>query len=413
MKTGAVRPPQAGSHRGTLFVVPPVTPKPPRKVRRRVSARVAVTLALVVAAIGAAIAARDVTRRVPAPRACETALVTSGHVAGLLRVPGRLTVTGAVRVGSSQPGQVIAVDAAVGARVGKGQIIARLDDVEQRAAVIGAGSQLASAQLLGLRAEKAFTEILKSQRDDGSLPELDPDELLEGTAGDAQLELLHAETEIVRREAARSLAQKLLARRVIRAPMDGVVLERSIEPGESIPASPPGPPLFVIGTDPAKLRLEVEIDERYVAGVLPGPATFTSPAYGEYSFSATIREVMAAPAATRSPRPYIVVLDVANSDGALRPGMSAVVDLPVVSGRDALAVPNRALASADGGTKVTLLSDGHGRPEAIPVGVGVANADLTEVLGPGIAAGRVVVTDASPSTCLVAPAARPSGAKAP
>ena len=275
---------------------------------------------------------------------------------------------------------------------------------------MGAGSQLASAQLLGLRAETAFFDILRSELDEGTLPALpDPDELLEGKAGEAQLELLHTETEIARRTAALSLARRLFARRVIRAPMDGIVLERNIEPGESIPASPPGPPLFVIGADPTTLRLEVEIDERYVGGVLPGPVTFTSPAHGAYTFSGTIREVIPAPTALRSPRPYLVVIDVANPDGALRPGMSAQVDLPVVTGRDALAVPNAALSSG-AETKLALVSDDHGRAEAVAVGVGVANADLTEVMGPGVAAGRVVVTDASPSTCLVAPRSRRFGA---
>jgi multidrug efflux pump subunit AcrA (membrane-fusion protein) len=133
------------------------------------------------------------------------------------------------------------------------------------------------------------------------------------------------------------------------------------------------------------------------------------PAYGAYTFSGTIREVIPAPTAVRSPRPYLVAIDVANRDGALRPGMSAQVDLPVVTGRDALAVPNAALSSV-GGTKLALVSDDHGRAEAVAVGIGVANADLTEVMGPGVAAGRVVVTDASPSTCLVTPRSRRFGA---
>jgi HlyD family secretion protein len=377
------------------------------------SARAAVALVAAVIVTAAAVAARDAIHRVPPPRACETALVTSGHVAGLLRAPGRLTVKNTVRIGASHPGQVVAVDATVGGRVTKGQIIARLDDAEQRAAAVGAGAQLASAQLLELRAEKALFDILQSERAEGSLPELpDPDELLEGKAGEAQLELLHTETEVARRAAALSLAQKLVARRVIRAPMDGIVLERNVEPGESIPASPPGPPLFVIGADPATLRLEVDIDERYVAGVLPGSVTFTSPAHGAYAFSGTIREVNPAPTGVRSPRAYVVAIDVANRDGALRPGMSAVVDLPVVTGRDALAVPNAALSSppppenrdaANADIKRALIADDHGRPETIAVKVGVANADLTEVMGAGVAAGRLVVTDASPSTCVVGP----------
>ena len=116
-----------------------------------------------------------------------------------------------------------------------------------------------------------------------------------------------------------------------------------------------------------------------------------------------------APTAVRSPAPYLVAIDVANPDGALRPGMSAVVDLPVVTGRDALAVPNAALSSG-GEARLALVVDDHGRAEAVAVGVGVANADLTEVMGPGVAAGRVVVTDTSPSTCRVTPRPRLLGA---
>ena len=396
-----------------LTLVSGVATKPPGKLRRGRPGRVALTLALVVVAVAAAIAARDATHRVPPPRACETALVTPGHVVGLLRATGRLTVTSTVRIGASHPGQVVAVDATVGARVSKGQIIARLDDADQRAAAVGAGAQLASAQLLELRAEKAFFDILQAGRAEGSLPELlDPDELLEGKAGEAQLELLHTETEVTRRNAALTLANKLLARRVIRAPMDGVVLERNVEAGESIPASPPGPPLFVIGADPTTLRLEVEVDERHAGGVVPGPVAFTSPAHGAYVFSGTIRELNPALAPARSPMAYVVAIDVANRDGELQPGMSAVVDLPVVTGGDALAVPNAAL-STNGNTRRAFISDDHGRPEAIAVKVGVANADFTEVMGPGVAAGRLVVTDASPSTCVVGPPPRPPSVAAP
>ena len=257
-----------------------------------------------------------------------------------------------------------------------------------------------------MRAEKAFLDILRSNSDEGSPRELpDPDEMLEGKAGEAQLELLHTETEIARRTAALSLARKLLARRVIRAPMDGIVLERNIEPGESIPASPPGPPLFVIGADPATLRLEVEIDERYVGGVLPGS--------GDVHRACPRRvrvlghDPRGDPGADRRAEPGAV----SGRDRRRQPGRRAAarhvrrsVDLPVVTGRDALAVPNAALSSRRVTTRSSLSwSDDHGRAEAVAVGVGVANADLTEVMGPGVAAGRVVVTDASPSTCRVTP----------
>ena len=260
-------------------------------------------------------------------------MVTSGHVAGLLRVPGRLTVKNTVRIGSSHPGQVVSVDAVVGARVTKGQVIARLDDAEQRAAAVGAHAQLASAELLGLRAEKVIPRRPPSNSDEGSPREPpDPEELLEGKAGDAQLELLHTETEIARRAAGAVAGAK--TPRAARDPCaDG--RHRSgtkHRTGRIDPRQPSGTPLLVIGADPATLRLEVEIDERYVGGILPGSVTFTSPAHGAYAFSGTIREVIPAPTAVRSPAPYLVAIDVANPDGALRPGMSALVDLPVSPG---------------------------------------------------------------------------------
>ena len=234
---------------------------------------------------------------------------------------------------------------------------------------------------------------------------IDPDELLEGKAGEAQLELLHTETEIARRTAALSLAHKLLARRVIRAPMDGIILERNVEPGESIPASPPGPPLFVIGADPTTLRLEVEIDERYIGGVLPGPVTFTVSRLRRVHVLGD--DSRGDPRADRRAEPEAVP----GRDRRRQPGWGSAPrhDRPGGPSRRHRARRARRAergAVVGGETKLALVVGDHGRAEAVAVGVGVANADLTEVMGPGVAAGRVVVTDASPSTCLVTPLPR-------
>jgi HlyD family secretion protein len=329
--------------------------------------------------------------------------VTYGPLAGTLRLPGRLSVESAVRIGSG-PGLVTAVPAAVGARVRKGQVLARLDDAEQRAAVGAADAQLASAELLALRAERELLGELQGRGADGWLPELPGgDELLDGRAGDAQLEYLHNAAQVAHREQTSALARKLLARRLVRSPIDGVVLARNIEAGESIPASPPAQPLFVIGSDPKRLLLDVEIDERYLQAVLPAPASFAVPAYGSYAFSAIIRQVAPSQGANRSPAPYLVTLEVPNADGALQPGMTAVVELPMGTRADTLSIPTSAL-SRRGESAVAWLPDEHGQPAPVPVRIGVANAALTEIEGSGFAAGRLVVTDRSPSTCLVSPA---------
>jgi HlyD family secretion protein len=302
---------------------------------------------------------------------------------------------------------VIAVDAQVGARIEKGQILARLDDAEQRAALAAADAKRASSELLGIRAERDLLAEIDRQQEQGLLPELPlPDELLEGRAGDIQLEYLHDAAQVEKDEAAVSLARTMLGRRAVRSPIRGVVLARNIEAGESIPASPPGLPLFVLGSDPKRLRLEVEVDERYARAVQPGPATFVVPSHGSRAFSASVRQVIAAAGGARSPAPYVVVLDVPNGDGALDPGMSAIAELTMTTGRETLLVPARALSSHGEGAAVWL-PDEHGRPVAAPVTAGVANVDFVEVQGPAIDAGRVVVTDVSPSTCVVAPPISP------
>ena len=298
----------------------------------------------------------------------------------------------------------------------KGQILALLDDAEQKAGVVAAGAQVTTAELGGLRAERELGQILESLRRQGLLPEtLSPDELLEGAAGDAQLDLLHTTAQAAKQHAALQLARTLLARRTIRAPASGVVLSRSIEPGESIPASPPGPPLFAIGSDPGTLRLQVEIDERYVGGVRPGAATFTTPDHGGYSFSASIDKVVPLEGAVRSPAPYAVLLTVPNADGALAPGATGASSSSRWRPPARRCTFPRTRSARPAGAAVDPLAPRRRRGARwpLPVEVGVTDDQLAEVQGPGVAAGRVVVTDASPTSCLVRVPPSPFGGGRP
>ena len=108
-----------------------------------------------------------------------------------------------------------------------------------------------------------------------------------------------------------------------------------------------------------------------------------------------------------------MLLDVPNADGALRPGWSALVELRVATSRQALHVPSDALRSEPGAGSVVWLTDDAGRPVASPVEVGVTDDALTEVQGPGVAAGRVVVTDAAPASCRVRMPESPYGGGEP
>ena len=188
-------------------------------------------------------------RGAPAPSAsrpfCPRATIVRGPVAGVLRAPGSLTPKTLVRIGSVLPGQVIAVNVDVGSRVARGQILARLDNLEQRLALVGAVGQLNSAEIEVTRAQRDLAQMIKTEAGSGRDIDnaLDEDLLLEGPIGDAQLALVAAVAKVAKQEALFTLTRRLNERRVIRTPMAGVVLSRSISAGETVPGSPPGPPL--------------------------------------------------------------------------------------------------------------------------------------------------------------------------
>jgi HlyD family secretion protein len=314
------------------------------------------------------------------------------------------------------------VNVSPGDRVLAGQVLARLDSVEESAVADGAAAQVASALSLDLRARRELGKLV-----DLVPEEIAADELLDGAAGDAELELIHASAQVHKQAAALKLAKNNLAKRTIRSPMAGVVLARSVEPGESIPASPPGPPLFVIGSDPKELRMNVEVDESYINSVGPDTVRFTTPAHGGDELSASILQVLPLADTVRSPARYTVVLSVPNIDGSLHAGMTAMVDIPVKTQRDALAVPESAIgfdspsgfvqfvSGAQSAAKVPFVwfTAADGQPVKRTVEIGALDADLVEIRGFGLQSGLVVVTDRSPATCRVRPPVSPFGAGEP
>ncbi len=327
--------------------------------------------------------------------------VTRGAVAGVLRAEGRLQPWTSVRVGSIGPGQVVAVEVSVGDSVTRGQTMARLDNLEARAALADARAAFETAEIRRVRAEKHVVEQLAALDDEGwSAGDAAPDDVLTGAAGEAQLDLMTAQAELERASSRQTLARAGLARRSIRAPIDGVVLARSIDPGETITASPPGPPIFVVGSDPAHLHLEIEIDDAYAVRLQPGPVRLVADARPNRSFVAEIREIRPASPVPMSASRYRISMDVENIDGVLRPGMTARVAFPMDSSADALRVPVAALApapahGADHNAVVWTL-DQSGKPAAVTVETGVINDRFAEIRSGGLRPGDTVTLPWAP-----------------
>jgi HlyD family secretion protein len=221
-----------------------------------------------------------------------------------------------------------------------------------------------------------------------------------------------------------------LKKATIRSPINGVVMSRAVEPGQTVAASLQAPILFTIAEDLASMQLEVDVDEADVGQVQKDQAaTFTVEAYRDRAFPAVLSEVRVAPVTINNVVTYTAVLSLDNSDKLLRPGMTATAEIVVKKTDDALLIPNAALRfappatetasrssgggllrmlmprpprnaevakvgeTADGGRAVYVLKDGA--LQKVVVHVGASDGAWTEVLDGPLEAGAQVVTDSS------------------
>jgi len=195
---------------------------------------------------------------------------------------------------------------------------------------------------------------------------------------------------------------------VITSPIDGTVLVRDVEVGQTVNAGMSAPRLYLIAGDLSRMRILVDVDESDIGRLAPGqPVRFTVQAWPDRTFEGTVREVRLQSVVTENVVTYTVVVDVDNADRALLPGMTATVDFVVREAREALLVPNAALRFSPDGLRPaprtgegTVWVQGEGGLRAVPVTVGLTDGRSTVVQGDGLAEGLRVVTgvssDASP-----------------
>jgi HlyD family secretion protein len=203
------------------------------------------------------------------------------------------------------------------------------------AAVQLAKATLNEAQLELARMRELLGKGLASQR------EL---EASEANATRANASLASTEAQATLARAALRDQQTQLSYTTIRAPFDGIVLSRSVEPGQTVAASLQSPILFTVARDLTKLELLVDVDEADVGRVREGqPATFAVDAWPGRSFESSVQRVHNLPTAGQTVVTYRAVLSVDNSDRSLRPGMTATATITTAHEKSVLLVPNAAL----------------------------------------------------------------------
>lgn len=275
-----------------------------------------------------------------------------GDLTVIVGATGNLEPTNQVDVGSELSGIVETVSVDFNDRVVAGQELARLDTEKLRAQVVQYEASLAAARA---RVEESDATINEAENDLARLNHL---KSLTGGRGVSKNDLDGAEASLARARANRSSAAAAVAqaeavleagrsdlkKAVIRSPIDGVVLSRDVEPGQTVAASLQAPVLFTLAEDLARMELHVAVDEADVGQVAEGqPATFTVDAYPDRRFRAAITQVRYGPKTADGVVTYETVLAVANDDLSLRPGMTATAEIVVASAADVLRAPNAAL----------------------------------------------------------------------
>ena len=364
----------------------------------------------------------------------KTAKIQRGDIALTVTAAGTLQPLNQVQVGSEISGLIQEVLVDYNDVVKKGQILAKLDTDQLRAKYL---QSEASLQLSNAKLTEAQTTLKESRQTWLRTQELEKTQMSSKEQRDAaeasylraRAGVASAKAQVVLSKALLDSDKTLLEKTNIRAPINGIVLSRNVEPGQTVAASFQTPVLFTLAEDLSRMELHVDVDEADIGVVKAGQkATFTVDAYPHRTFNAKIVKVYFAPKVVQDVVTYEALLQVDNKDMALLPGMTATADIVSKESKDVLLVPNAALRfSPTETTKTTQKSrssvwrtllpgppphttrqqvrttNGHnqtlwilenGELTSIPVKTGITNGRESEIFSDKLKEGQAVVTDA-------------------
>jgi HlyD family secretion protein len=357
----------------------------------------------------------------------ETSKVEKGKIVAKVTASGTLSAIVTVQVGSQVSGRIAALYADFNSPVKKGQLIAKIDPALFQASVDQARANLAAAQ--GNLA-KSKVQAVDARRQYVRQKELAARKLnaqadldtAQANADAADAQVTAGEGTVAQTRAALRSAEVNLAYTNIVSPTSGTVISRSVDVGQTVAASLQAPTIFVIAEDLAKMQVDTSVAEADVGRLKAAmAASFTVDAYPGEVFRGKVRQIRNAPQTVQNVVTYDAVIDVANPEFKLKPGMTANVTFIYAEKDDVLKVPNSALRfrpppsmlagpsgstgpaagrpGAAGGrpgdaperrTVWTLTDD---KPEAEKIKTGISDGSFTEVVEGDLKAGEVVITD--------------------
>ncbi len=366
----------------------------------------------------------------PKPKTYEyvTESVVRGDVVRNVTASGKLRALNTIKVGAEVSGQVTRVLVDFNSVVSAGQVLAEIDPTRVKARVQQAQAQVALAQASLATAEsnavRARTDLEIQGRDYARQQELvrrgfvskarfdtSANQVSSSRASvrSTQAQIASARAQISQSSAELSSALLDLRRTVIVAPTSGVIINKLVEPGTTVAASFQTPNLFEIAADTTRMQVEASVDEADIGQVRDGqPVSFTVDAYPDSRFPARVRQIRKAATETQNVVSYLVILDVANDDGRLLPGMTANVEIETGKASNVVRVPTGALrfkprqTDRDGNDKDNKNDKGKGeeavyvatadvyRPERRVLTIGLQGEDFAEVIS-GLRSGEKIL----------------------
>ena len=391
--------------------------------------------------------------------AYRTVPLARGEIIQTVTANGALGAVQTVQVGSEVSGKIVALFADYNSAVTNGQVLARLDASTYERQLEQAEAELESAQA-SLKLAEANYQRAQELRKSDLVSQADFDQ--------TEASLAQARATLRMKEAGLSKVKVDLAKTTIYSPMDGVVISRAVDVGQTVAASLNAPTLFTLAQDLRQMRIEAQISEADVGGVAEGQAVnFTVDAFPAETFTGLVSQVRYEPVTNQGVVNYIAIVDVDNADLKLRPGMTANASVVTAKRENVLRLPNAALrfrppegavvaepehvdrpagpegqaegeghphngewrrdrgngegrgheraggeSNDEAGRKVVYVENGQGGLRMQPVRLGISDGTWTEVLGAALQEGDLIVTGTQTAT-EKATAARTSGTSSP
>lgn len=334
-----------------------------------------------------------ITKDAKAPKYV-TQTADRGDIRSAVSATGTVNAVTTVLVGTQVSGTIKQLFVDFNSPVKKGQLLAQIDPASTEAQVAQASANVSLARANLEKSRVALRDTLTNFKRNKILygknfiskSDLDTSET---NYLSAIAQVKASEAQVEQTQAALSLAQTNLRYTQILSPVDGTVISRSIDVGQTVAASFQTPTLFTIAQDLKKMQIDANIDEADIGRIKTNqPVTFTVDAYPDMKFKGNVSEIRNSPTTVQNVVTYAVIVKVDNPELKLKPGMTANVLIVIDDKKDVLRIPNAALrvkivdkelrAASPKGPGVWMLD--HKKPKRVPLTIGISDNQFTEVV---------------------------------